>query len=127
MISIDSFLRIFNILPQNNAPPPPPPMKKPFENTVGKMRKCYNAGNQHFLLFLQYFSTPFKSEIMITGNISLSSAKALNSVKAKNLSFDKELKSPKSRSKRINKSLLIPLNSSCLRYFPTSLRTGPKC
>ena len=36
-----------------------PPTEKPFENIVGKGE---NAGNQHFLLFLQWF-LPFQKQI----------------------------------------------------------------
>ena len=55
--------------------------KKPFENIV---RKGENACKQHFLLFLQCFTTIRKTEIII-----LSSTNALNLVQSNKLSFDK--------------------------------------
>ena len=64
-------------------------MTKPFENIVGKGE---NAGNQHFLLFSQYFLLLSKSEIIILTTFDLSSAKAFNLDQAEILSFGKELK-----------------------------------
>ena len=59
------------------------------ENIVGKGE---NAGNQHFLLFAQSFSTQSKTVIITLGAFNLSTAKALNLVQSKKLSFGKELK-----------------------------------
>ena len=59
-----------------------------FENIVGKRE---NAGNQHFLLFLQRFLTLSQTETLILATLNLSSANAFNLVKAKILSFGKEL------------------------------------
>ena len=61
--------------------------KKPFENIVGKGE---NAGNQHFLLFPQFF-------LLIRRRVSvfclhLSSAHGFNLDQSKNLSLGKELK-----------------------------------
>ena len=57
---------------------------KPFENIVGKGE---NAGNQHFLLFPQYF-VPFPKQISFFSVFFISlSANALNFDQFKNLSF----------------------------------------
>ena len=60
--------------------------KKPFENIVGKEE---NAGNQHFLLFLQCF-LPFPPFFFLS-NISLLPTNVSNLDQSKNLSFGKDL------------------------------------
>ena len=49
--------------------------KRPFQNIVGKGE---NAGNQHFPLFPQFFSTLSRTEIIIFVTFILSFANALN-------------------------------------------------
>ena len=65
------------------------PGKEAFENIVGKGE---NAGNQHFLLFPQYFlpCPKKKKKILILATSNLSFANALNFVQPKKLSADKE-------------------------------------
>ena len=60
--------------------------EKAFENTVGKGG---NAGNQHFLHFLQCF-LPYQREIIFSATIILSSANAFNLDQSKVLPFGKE-------------------------------------
>ena len=59
-----------------------------FENILGKGD---NTGNQHFFLFPQCF-LPYQTEFIILATMNLSSAYAFNLVKAKILSFGKDLK-----------------------------------
>ena len=63
--------------------------KKPLENVV---ERGENAGNQHFLLFLQFFSTLSKTNFTISALLKLLSANALNLDKSFILSFGKELR-----------------------------------
>ena len=58
--------------------------EKAFENIVGKGE---NAGNQHFLLFPQYFLPFLKQVLIFHFKIILSSANAFNSDQSKILSF----------------------------------------
>ena len=65
--------------------------KKAFENIVGKGE---NAGNQHFLLFLQCFHNVFHTsqhKFHFSVTFIWSSAYAFNLDKFKNLSFGQEL------------------------------------
>ena len=61
-------------------------MEEAFENTVGKGE---NAGNQHFLLFPQYFLLYYRKKSLAT--FKLSSANTSNFGHSKILSFGKEL------------------------------------
>ena len=61
--------------------------KKPFENIVGKEE---NAGNQHFLLFLQCSLFYPEKKIAIWFTFNLSSANALNMNWSEIFSFGKE-------------------------------------
>ena len=62
--------------------------KKPFENIVGKGE---NAGNQHFLLFLQCFLPIPKTIFVFKLNFILSSANAFNLEQSKICRLGKEL------------------------------------
>ena len=62
--------------------------KIPFENIVGKGE---NDGNQHFLIFPTVSCTLSKKEIINLETFNLSSVNAFSFVKAKILSFGKEL------------------------------------
>ena len=64
-------------------------VKKPFQNIVGKGE---NAGNQHFLLFPQFFLLLSKTEIIIYVTFILLSANAFNLEKVKLLLSGNELK-----------------------------------
>ena len=59
----------------------------PFENIVGKGE---NAGNYHFLLFLQSFLPIQKKRVPVSSYILLS-ANSFNLDQSENLSFGKEL------------------------------------
>ena len=62
--------------------------KMPFEKIVGKGE---NAGNQHFLLFPQCFTTQSVRKIIFSAAFILSSANAFNLDQSKILLFGKEL------------------------------------
>ena len=62
--------------------------KEGFENHVGIGE---DAGNQHFLIFLQSFFSLSKTEIITSATFNFSSANGLILVKAKILSFGKGL------------------------------------
>ena len=59
----------------------------PFENIVGKEE---NAGNQHFLLFPQFFLSLSKAKIFTIVNFILLSGNAFNLDQSRILSFGKE-------------------------------------
>ena len=63
------------------------PKKEPFDNSVGKGE---NAGNQHFLLFLQYY-LPIPKRMPVVKLHFLLSANDFNLDQSKILSFGKEL------------------------------------
>ena len=62
--------------------------KKHFKNTVGKGE---NAGNQHFLLFLQCFLPFPKTNLNFSVTFMMSSSSNFNLDHSENLSFGKDL------------------------------------